>query len=250
MDRRKNPIAVFDSGAGGISVLKELVKIMPGENYIYFGDSLNAPYGTKSTRKVRELTMENVAKLVDMGAKEVIVACNTATSAAVRPLREMYPLVSMVGIEPAIKPAAAEGGRVLVMATNLTLREEKLKRLTELYQDRADIILLPCSPLVEFVERGITNGEELDSYLKGILSPYINSVNSIVLGCTHFPLVKDAIQKAAGDVKLFDGGRGVAKQAKRLLERADLLSDGEKGTIKFISSLEGKEELYKRLFNF
>ncbi len=248
MDKRKSPIAVFDSGAGGISVLKELVRIMPGENYIYYGDSLNAPYGTKPTEEVRRLTIDNITRLIDMGAKEAVVACNTATSAAVRLLREMYPHIAMVGLEPAVKPAAEAGGRVLVMATKLTLREEKLKRLTDKYKDKADIILLPCSQLVEFAENGITGGDELDAYLNNILAPYLDNVNAIVLGCTHFPLLREAIQKAAGNIMLYDGGEGAARQAKRLLEKKALLSPCEKGTITFMSSLKGKEELYKKLF--
>lgn len=250
MDKRQKPIAVFDSGAGGISVLKELVRLMPGENFIYFGDSLNAPYGTKPTDKVRELTIDSITKLINMGAKEAVVACNTATSAAVRNLRQMYPDVPVIGLEPAIKPAAlfSDGGRVLVMATELTLREDKLHRLMDKYSDKADIILLPCPMLVEFAESGITGGNELDNYLNRILAPYINSVNAIVLGCTHFPLVRDAIQKAVGNIKLFDGGNGAAREAKRRLEKLDLLSNNTKGSIKFLSSLEGKENLYKNLF--
>ncbi len=248
MDGRQKPIAVFDSGAGGISVLRELVRLMPGENYIYLGDSLNAPYGTKATDKVRELTVKNITELINMGVKGAVIACNTATSAAIRTLREMYPDIPMIGLEPALKPAAAEGGKVLVMATQLTLREEKLHTLMDKYSDKAEIILLPCPDLVEFAEKGITSGDELDSYLNDILNPYIGSTNAIVLGCTHFPLVREAIQKAAGSIKLYDGGSGAARQAKRQLEKRDLLSDNTQGTIEFFSSLKGKEELYKRLF--
>ena len=126
------PIAVFDSGVGGISVLRELVKIMPAENYLYFGDSLNAPYGTKTLDEVRELTCEHARRLLfEEGAKGLVVACNTATSAAVRKLREMYPDIPIVGIEPAVKPAVMckEHPRVLVMATPMTIREEKFRKL-------------------------------------------------------------------------------------------------------------------------
>lgn len=251
MNEREKPIAVFDSGAGGISVLKELVSLMPGENYIYFGDSLNAPYGTKATEEVRALTIDNISRLIAMGAKEAVVACNTATSAAVRNLREMYPSVPVIGLEPAIKPAAlyAQGGSVLVLATKLTLREKKLHTLVDKYKDMADIILQPASELVEFAENGITSGDELDSYLNGILSPYLDKVDAIVLGCTHFPLVRDAIQRAAGTIKLFDGGNGAAREAKRQLAQHNLLADGGKGSVTFMSSLDGKEELYKKLFN-
>lgn len=250
MDRRQKPIAVFDSGAGGISVLRELVRLMPNESYIYFGDSLNAPYGTRPTDEVRQMTISNISKLVDMGIKEAVIACNTATSAAVRPLRAMYPDMPVIGLEPAVKPAAefAAGGRVLVMATALTLREEKLRALTAKYADKAQILLLPCPELVEFAENGITEGDELDSYLSEITSPYIGGIDAVVLGCTHFPLVKAAIKKAVGDVPLFDGGEGAARQAMHRLEKYDLLTDAEEGSISFLSSLKGKEELYRKLF--
>lgn len=249
MNKRQDPIAVFDSGAGGLSVLKQLVRIMPEENYIFLGDSLNAPYGVKATEEVRRLTEKNVDRLVEMGAKEVVVACNTATSAAIRPLREKYPDIPMIGLEPAIKPAAEEGGRVLVMATSLTLREEKLRRLMSGYIDKAEILLLPCPELVEFVESGITSGSEIEEYLHDILSPYIGNVNSIVLGCTHFPLAKKAIEAVTGDIKLFDGGEGAAREAKRRLEAADMRTDSKEGKIVFHSSLAGKEEMYKKLFD-
>lgn len=250
MDKRQNPIAVFDSGAGGISVLKELVHLMPGENYIYYGDSLNAPYGTKPTEEVRRLTLENAAMLIEEGAKEVVIACNTATSAAIANLREMYPSVPMIGLEPAIKPAALEckGGKVLVMATELTLREKKFLCLLEKYKDTAEIISLPCPELVEFAENGITEGKELDNYLNSILAPYTDTVKGIVLGCTHFPLLRNAIQKAAGKIKLYDGGIGAAKEALHRLNETGLINDASCGSIVFKSSLKGKEELYKKLF--
>ena len=125
---KKQPIAVFDSGVGGISVLRELTKIMPEEDFIYFGDSKNAPYGVKTKEEVRKLTIACATRLFDQGAKGLVVACNTATSAAVRVLREMYPYIPIVGIEPAVKPAVLcmDHPRVLVMATPMTIHEEKL----------------------------------------------------------------------------------------------------------------------------
>ena len=126
---KENPIAVFDSGLGGVSVLRELIRVMPNENYIYFGDSANAPYGVKTLEEVRELTCEHAKRLFEDGAKGLVVACNTATSAAVRVLRETYPTIPIVGIEPAVKPAVMwkEHPRVLVMATPMTIREEKFQ---------------------------------------------------------------------------------------------------------------------------
>ena len=158
MIQKTNPIAVFDSGMGGISVLKEMTRLMPEEDFIYFGDSVNAPYGTKSLEEIRRLTIGHIRYFIEeKSAKAIAVACNTATSAAVRILREMYPDVPLVGVEPAIKPAvnACPNARILVMATPRTLAEEKFHNLEHIYEEQASIYPLPCPGLMEFVERGI-----------------------------------------------------------------------------------------------
>ena len=159
----RNPIGVFDSGVGGISVLRELVKIMPEEHYLYLGDSLHAPYGTKDIEEVRTLTIQNVDRLLELGAKSIVIACNTATSAAVAVLRKMYPELPLVGIEPAIKPAvlAKENSRIVVMATPMTLRQEKFQTLMSRYDAMARIVPLPCPGLMEFVERGELESDAL-----------------------------------------------------------------------------------------
>lgn len=241
------PIAVFDSGVGGISVLRELVRIMPNENYIYFGDSQNAPYGTKTLEEVRKLTRNHAMELFDRGAKGLVVACNTATSAAVRVLREEFLEIPIVGIEPAVKPAATfmENPRVLVMATPMTIREEKLKKLIAEYADLGEIIPLPCPGLMNFVERGDLDGEDLMRYLNELLFEYQkNPVDAVVLGCTHYPFVRNAIAKVLGEkVKIFDGGEGTAREMKRRLKEAGLLTAQEtSGTVIFDNSLEGNEK--------
>ena len=196
------PIGVFDSGVGGISVLRELVKIMPNENFIYYGDSKHAPYGTKTKEEVRRLTRNHAIELFDRGAKGLVVACNTATSAAVRVLREEFSEVPIVGIEPAVKPAATfmENPRVLVMATPMTIREEKLQSLIARYADLGEIIPLPCPGLMNFVERGDLDGEDLMKYLNELLFEYQkNPVDAVALGCTHYPFVRNAIAKVLGE---------------------------------------------------
>jgi glutamate racemase len=249
------PIAVFDSGMGGISVLRELVRIMPNENYIYFGDSANAPYGTKTLEEVRALTCSYAKSLFEEGAKSLVVACNTATSAAVRVLREQYPHIPIVGIEPAVKPASqcGEHPRVLVMATPMTIRETKFKNLMAQYEKEADIIPLPCPGLMDFVERGDLDGEDLRKYLVELLFEFRQEkVDAVVLGCTHYPFVKDMIQKTlGGDVRVFDGGEGTAKEMRRRLDEAGLLTERTtKGNVEFRNSLESKEklDLCRRLF--
>ena len=136
------PVAVFDSGLGGISVLRELVRTLPMENYLYFGDSLHAPYGTKTPEEVTQLSLQAA-----QGAKALVVACNTATSAAIRTLRKTYPALAIVGTEPAIKPAAERhpGGRILMLATAMTVQEEKFQRLKAQYDEQAQIIPIACA---------------------------------------------------------------------------------------------------------
>ena len=157
MERTELPIAVFDSGLGGISVLRALVQRLPGEDFLYFGDSANAPYGVRPVAEVRRLTQDVIGRLYDRGIKAAVIACNTATSAAIGPLRAAFPDIPVIGIEPALKPAVAHHRRVLVLATPLTLREEKFVALMHQCAGCAgcaEIVPLPCPELVEFVERG------------------------------------------------------------------------------------------------
>ena len=150
------PVAVFDSGVGGISVLREMVRLMPEEDFYFFGDSINAPYGTKTMEQVRQLTVDNVARMAERGIKGIVIACNTATSAAIGRLREIYTDIPVVGIEPALKPAAMEkeGARVLVLATPMTVQGSKFRNLVARYEEHATIIPVGCPGLMEFVEEG------------------------------------------------------------------------------------------------
>jgi glutamate racemase len=244
------PIAVFDSGVGGISVLRELVRIMPNENYIYYGDSKNAPYGTKTLEEVRTLTRAHANELFSQGAKGLVVACNTATSAAVRVLREEYPTIPIVGIEPAVKPAVsfAEHPRVLVLATPMTIREEKFKRLMARYEDQGEIIPLPCPGLMNFVERGDLDGDDLQKYLTELLFAFQEDpVDAVVLGCTHYPFLKQQIAAVLGEqVRIFDGGEGTAREMKRRLSEAHLLSgSASRGEVFFDNSLDGDQKQEK-----
>ena len=166
-------IGVFDSGVGGISVLRELVAQMPGEKFLYFGDSANAPYGIKTTQEVKALSLQAAAHLADRGLKALVVACNTATAAAIRTLRQQYPGLVVVGIEPAVKPAAERfpGGRVGVMATEVTLREEKLHALLAQYP-QTEFIPIPAPGVVELVEQGKADSPEMDALLEKLLSSH------------------------------------------------------------------------------
>jgi len=248
MSKKTQPIAVFDSGVGGISVLRELIKILPQEDYIYYGDSKNAPYGMKDKETVKELTIDAAKYLFSQGAKGLVVACNTATSAAVRVLREMYPEIPIVGIEPAIKPAVTvkPNSRVLAMATPMTIREEKFQKLMSRSENIAAIIPLPCPGLMDFVARGDLHSDDFRRYLEELLFEYrIHPVDSVVLGCTHYPFAKELIQEILGpNVAVFDGGEGTAREMKRRLKEVDLLNPTkETGTVIFENSLEDEEKI-------
>lgn len=241
------PIGVFDSGVGGISVLKELHFLMPNENYIYMGDTKNAPYGSKSNSEVYELSSQCVSELIEMGVKAVVIACNTATSIAANDLRKKYS-IPIIGIEPAVKPAAIShpGGNILVMATPVTLRNEKYLNLMKTYEHEANIIPLPCPGLVEIIEKGKGHDGELKDYLDKLFEPYRErEISVIVLGCTHYPHIKKHIKNAfCSSVKVIDGGMGTARETRRQLIEHEILNSPEnKGEIQFISTLKSEKEL-------
>lgn len=252
--KKTNPIAVIDSGMGGISVLRKLYKIMPNEDYIYFGDSANAPYGIKTIEEIRELTVTAAENMINRGAKALVIACNTATSAAAACLREKHPELPIIGLEPAIKPAALfkENPKVLVLATPLTLKAEKFNLLMEKLKDKAQFYKLPAPELVRFIESGNFDSPEEIAYLENILEPYVNKVDAVVLGCTHFPFARKTIKRIlGGNVEIFNGGEGAARYCKTLLEEKNLLNErADKGTISFENSDENKIELSKMLFSY
>ena len=254
MEANIRPIGVLDSGVGGISVLRELVRLMPGEDFLYFGDSANAPYGTKAAQTVVDLTLMNTEYLLEQGAKAIVVACNTATSVAIRLLREKYPDMPVIGIEPALKPAvkAKEHSKVLVMATPMTLEQQKFSDMMHFYETDADIIKVPCPGLVELIEAGILDGPELTGYLEQRFAPYKEEkIDAAVLGCTHYPLIRSVVQKMLPEgVIIYDGGFGTAKETRRrLLEKGLLNQRDSGGKVTFYNSKNSKEmlELSERL---
>ncbi len=234
-------IAVTDSGVGGVSVLRELVRLLPGEDFWYFGDTANAPYGTKTREEVLAIVTENVRMMLFCGAEAIVLACNTATGAAAAALRETYPDVPIIGIEPALKPAAmvSPHPRVLSMATPLTLRQEKYAALEARFAETADIVDLPCPGLMELIEAGHLDDALLDAYLDELLAPYRDvPFDACVLGCTHYPHARRAIARhlSAGCV-ILDGGEGTARETARRLAAAGLLSGRTAGgTVRFSNS--------------
>ncbi|MBW9172971.1 glutamate racemase [Clostridium estertheticum] len=241
MNNRERPIGFFDSGVGGISVLKESLKVLPNEDFVYFGDSLNAPYGIKNVNEVRKLTFKAVDFLLEKDVKVVVIACNTATSAAIDALRRRYKDIPIIGIEPALKPAVevSRGKSVIIMATPMTLTEKKFDNLMKLYNKEVDIIPLPCAGLVELIENGIIDGDEINEYLKGKLKEFSHlDVAAIVLGCTHYPFIKKELIKIVGEKTIIiDGSIGTVNQLKRQLTSNNLLNEKTtKGIVTIYSS--------------
>ena len=229
MHSKDQYIAVFDSGVGGISVLRELMSLMPQENYLYYGDSANAPYGDRPTAQVRQLTLAAADMLIKRGVKALVVACNTATAAAIKELRQAYPDTIIVGIEPALKLAydRFQNGRVGVMATQVTLREEKFAQQLERFPDM-QVSLIPAPGLVELIEAGQADEPQTRQLLRQLLSPYAGKLDALVLGCTHYPFVKDGIRQILGDsTTLLDGSLGTARHTMHRLEEAGLLRQGQ-----------------------
>lgn len=245
MNQRDDYIAVFDSGVGGISVLRHLRKIMPNERYLYFGDSANAPYGTKASQEVQQLALAAAQRLVAQGVKALVVACNTATAVAIDTLRAAYPELIVVGIEPALKVAADRypGGQVGVMATPVTLAGEKFHRLLNRFTDRCRISLIGAPGLADLVEEGKQNGPEGEALLRPLLLPYRGKLDALVLGCTHYPFAQEMIRKILGsETVLLDGGEGTAAQTKHLLQARGLLREGP-GEVIFQNSLPDERML-------
>ena len=247
MSDKHDYIAVFDSGVGGVSVLRELLALMPHERYLYFGDSANAPYGTRPTSEVRDLTMAAAEKLMARGCKALVVACNTATAAAIIDLRAKYTDKIIIGIEPALKVAADHfpGGEVGVMATPVTLREEKFDVLLHRFIDSCTVHKIPAPGLVQLVEAGKAVSPETEELLAPMLAPYRNKLDAIVLGCTHYPFAASVISKLlGGKTALLDGGPGTARQTRRRLEAEGLLWDGEGELL--IENSSGSKEMIAR----
>ncbi len=227
---KQDYVAVLDSGVGGISVLRHLLRELPNEKILYFGDSANAPYGSRTTEEVRQLTLSAVKKLVEgYPVKALVIACNTATAAAVRNVRAAYPDLIVIGIEPALKVAADHfpGGRVGVMATEVTLREEKFDLLLHRFDENCTITKIPAPGLVQLIEQGKVDHPDTDALLHSILDPYLGKLDALVLGCTHYPFASRAIARVLGaEVELLEGGGGTARETKRRLAEAGLLYGG------------------------
>lgn len=219
----RRPIGIFDSGLGGISVLKEAVHLMPNEHFIFYGDNENAPYGTKTQEQIDSCVQNVVDQLLQRDIKALLIACNTATAASAKRLRSEL-TIPVIGMEPALKPAheLRHGGQILVLATPATLHMDKFLHLMELYGEGA--VPVEGYGIVECVEDGQVRGERILSVLHGLLDEHLKKkTDAIVLGCTHYPLIREALSQVAPGIPLIDGNLGTVRQLRRVLERDGML---------------------------
>ena len=239
------PIGVFDSGVGGISVLKHIRAAMPSEHLLYVADSKFAPYGSKTPEFIRERADAIAGFLMEKGAKALVVACNTATAAAAEYLRSQY-AIPIIAMEPAVKPAAqvTKTGVIGVLATSGTLKSAQFAALLEHYGQQVEVVTQACHGLVECIERGDLTGAETEALLSRYIQPLLDAhADTIVLGCTHYPFVRPLIEKLVGpDVALVDTGRAVARHLKHRLEALQLCApQAAEGSVEFWSnSLDAK----------
>ncbi|MGP0583528.1 glutamate racemase [Paenibacillus timonensis] len=243
-------IALFDSGIGGLTVLTEAMKKLPKEDFLYFADTLHVPYGTKTLPEVKRYVQESVSVIMQSDIKALVVACNTATSAAIEELRRMYP-IPIIGMEPAVKPAVkrsqAAGKRVLVFATSLTLSLSKYTDLVARVDDHKVVDSMPLPELVQYCEQLQFDREEIERYFSRKLSGIdLGQYSTIVLGCTHFPYYKRILQQIVPPhIELIDGSHGTVERLCTLIGSSSLSTQGYTGHIEFRCSDENPAYLDK-----
>ncbi|NMH87592.1 glutamate racemase [Flavivirga algicola] len=223
----KQPIGIFDSGVGGTSIWKEIHTLLPNEDTIYLADSANAPYGPKGKEAIIKLSVKNTEYLIDKGCKLIVVACNTATTNAIDYLRDTYN-IPFIGIEPAIKPAALQtkNNTIGILATKGTLSSALFSKTSGLFASNKNVIEQIGEGIVELIEAGELQSEEMESLLKVYLKPMIDAnIDYLVLGCTHYPyLIPLLVELLPSHVKIIDSGEAVARQTKAILEKNNLLN--------------------------
>jgi glutamate racemase len=245
--KRTGPIGVFDSGVGGLSVLKEIARQFPNEDIIYLADQVHVPYGSRELEEIQRFSIDITKYFIKQGAKLIVVACNTASAAALYHLREKFPHIPFVGMEPAVKPAAetTESGVVGVLATHATFQGELYSSVVERFAKDVKLIQDPCFGLVAEIEKGNLNGKETREILENALKPMMDAgIDTIVLGCTHYPFVFPLIEEIVGaEVRLIDPSPAIARQVGRLLVSNDLENELERIGIMSIYTTGDVEKL-------
>ena len=229
-------IGIIDSGIGGVTIFREILKSIPKGRFIYYSDSINNPYGDKSKKEILDILDNVVTKLIDMGCTIIVIACNTASSIGVSYLREKYRKILFIATVPAYKMVHDYNpqGKTLVMATRGTIESEKFLELYHKY-DNHNTILLSCIGLAELIE----NNQDVRKYLNELLGKY-KDIDNVVLGCTHYPLIKSEIKKILGDVTFYDGAKGVTKELLHVLKMHNIKYEYDELKIKFIDSSQNE----------
>ena len=253
--RYENWIGMMDSGVGGISILRRAIDLMPNEDFVYFGDSMNAPYGERDPEWIRERTAKIIDEFIDEGCKAVVIACNTATSAAADYVREQHPDFPIIGVEPALKQAVVspETNHVLVMATPVTIQLQKYQELYNRWGKDQGASSVICWGLAARVEQGNLDADDMHELLENLVGEYRGKADSAVLGCTHYPFVAKQIRDVLGDIPLFDGAFGTARYLQSTLNERSCANGAEhgKGMVELRSSIDtpAERELYDWFFN-
>lgn len=236
-----SPIGVYDSGLGGLSVWRELRRLLPCESLVYLGDGANCPYGNRPKEQIAYLANQAVARLVDMGCKIVVVACNTATAAAIDMLRDKYSHIPIVGMEPAVKPAClnTRSRVVAVLATERSLDGDLFRRTAARYGEDIEVLAVPGRGFVEIVERNGEDSPQALELVRGVVEPLLEQgADQIVLGCTHYPFLKGVIERVVvgHSVDIVDPSPAVARRTRQLLDEAGLLREcGPEPTLEFVT---------------
>ena len=245
---------MFDSGVGGLSIAKCIAQQLPHENIIYIADCLHAPYGEKSVKFIIERVNHIAKQLIAKGVKAIVIACNTATVNAIEQLRAQVN-IPIIGVEPAIKPAAKQSisKKVAILATQATSENQRFKDLIDLHHNGAQVLIQPCPGLVEFIEQGKQNSDACNALLKQYIDPLIEQgIDTLVLGCTHYPFVQKQISIIAGQqVTIIETAAPVTVQlSKKLVEKEIDACKKQQGQYQFFSSLETKqqEEIFSQLW--
>ncbi|MDX1752066.1 MAG: glutamate racemase [Salinimicrobium sediminis] len=238
---KDNPIGIFDSGVGGTSIWKEIHELLPLEHTIYLADSVNAPYGEKPAEEIIRLSVKNTEKLLQMGAKIIVVACNTATTNAIQHLRSSY-TIPFIGIEPAIKPAAlnTRTKSIGILATKGTLTSALFAKTSDLYSKDNRVVEVVGKGLVEQIEKGQKDAPQVEQMLRQLLQPMLDAgIDYLVLGCSHYPYLIPTLKKILPQhVTIIDSGMAVAKQTKHVLQSLGLLTDEQQKTPEFFTNAD------------
>jgi glutamate racemase len=232
----QRPVGIFDSGLGGLTIAKEIKRILPGEDVIFLADQANVPYGEKSEENILALTRAAVPMLIMEGAKAVIIACNSASVAILDELRTRYPDTAFIGVVPAIKPAAerSRAGTVAVFATRTTLRSSVYRSLKEEHTKNVTVVDIPCPTWVDMIESGAFQQAKIE---KPVADALASGADVFVLGCTHFPFLRECIAETAGEgIELIDSGAAIARQLKSVLADSGSLNRQGRGKLRFLTS--------------